>query len=543
MKGNRYLGLDLSTQSITAIVLGFSEGDIRTFQLNFDETFPEYGTSGGVFFGKEPGMVHSYPLMWIEALDAVMSMLRNEGLASSISCMGVSAQQHGTVYLNSMASSILGRLDPALSMKEQLEGIFSRDTSPVWMDSSTRRECEEITDILGGKIKVAELTGSVATERFAGPQIRKFWKEEPLAYKQTGHIALVSSFVTSLLAGKLVPVDTGDGFGTNLADVRTCKWSERAANSVAPDLAKKLPFLVKGDKIVGSLSEYLVKRYGFSPETTVITGSGDNPSSLAGLGMVENENIKAISLGTSDTYFGYQSELIRKERSEGHIFGAADGRYMFLLCFSNGSLAREGVKKKYGLSWEDFSDILEMSRPGNSGRIMLPWFLPEITPLVLEKGIHTFGGLEENDVQASVQAFAEAQAMSMFIHSQWPGARPAEIVVTAGGSRNRGLLKVISRVFGIGVRTLEISDSAALGAALRAAKCHMDSGKGLVSWAELTKDFSTARKGNLILPDPEEVKVYQSEGGLINLYRICERWALSGEGNPEEAISHFRKKF
>ena len=81
---------------------------------------------------------------------------------------------------------------------------FSRNTSPIWMDSSTSKECREITDSLGGDRQVARLTGSIASERFAAPQIRKFWKEKPAAYAKTSHIALISSFITSLLVGSVV---------------------------------------------------------------------------------------------------------------------------------------------------------------------------------------------------------------------------------------------------------------------------------------------------------------------------------------------------
>lgn len=122
------------------------------------------------------------------------------------------------------------------------------------MDSSTGRECREITVALGGDGSVARLTGSVATEWFAGPQIRKFWKEDPEAYDRAAHIALISSFVTSLLFGCFAPVDAGDGYGTNLADVRSGTWSQAAMEAAAPGLQQRLPRRVAEDCIVGCVS-------------------------------------------------------------------------------------------------------------------------------------------------------------------------------------------------------------------------------------------------------------------------------------------------
>ena len=63
------------------------------------------------------------------------------------------------------------------------------------------------------------LTGSPAYERFTGPQIRKFYQEQPDAYAATARIHLVSSFMASLLLGADAPIDPGDGSGMNLMDL------------------------------------------------------------------------------------------------------------------------------------------------------------------------------------------------------------------------------------------------------------------------------------------------------------------------------------
>ena len=104
------------------------------------------------------------------------------------------------------------------------------------MDSSTAAECAEIREKLGGIRATAETTGSDTFERFTGPQIRKFYKTEPEAYAQTAGIALVSSFMASLLAGKIVPIDHGDGAGMNLMDIRKKTWHAGALVATAPDL-------------------------------------------------------------------------------------------------------------------------------------------------------------------------------------------------------------------------------------------------------------------------------------------------------------------
>ena len=534
-----YLGLDLSTQSLTAMLIDADKGESVKHSINFDQALPHYQTQDGVPPGNEPTKALVNPLMWTEALDRLLLKLKNLELTSKIKGIGVSAQQHGSVYLNQKATSVLACLDHNRPLHTQVKGILSRALSPIWMDSSTSQQCKQITEALGGNHAVALLTGSVATERFAGPQIRKFYQESPDAYGQTGHIALISSFITSLLVGKLAPLDCGDGLGTNLADVQTRQWSSLALEASAPGLASRLPRLLPGDEEIGRASPYLCRRYGFHPQCEVIVGTGDNPASLAGLGLVGNTETRAISLGTSDTYFGYTRRIIEEPRQYGHIFGAADGGYMFLLCYKNGSLARQRIKDEHNISWRDFSNILEATAPGNKGRIMLPYFQPEITPRVLKAGVQRYGGLDPGDTEGNVRAVAEAQMMSMYLHSGWTGTRPLNIWVTAGGSANIGLLKLIAQVFGARVHIHDVADSAALGAALRAAAVHRTD----VSLKELTADWLGEMRQDVIQAPPEETAVFQGPSGLLHAYAASEAFHLSSGPSPNDAIEAFRRYF
>src|SRR5437763_2209680 len=209
-----YLGLDSSTQSLTAILLEI-EGDRKriVFQstLAFDEALPQYGTRHGVLPSNDDKVAVSSPLMWAEALDVMMERVARSG--ADLTCLAAisgSAQQHGSVYLNAGARSILERLDPARPLAGQLGGALSRPVAPIWMDSSTADECSELTAAVGGAAALAERSGSRAFERFTGPQIRKFLKQDPAGYAATDRIHLVSSFLASLLTGHDAPVDPGD---------------------------------------------------------------------------------------------------------------------------------------------------------------------------------------------------------------------------------------------------------------------------------------------------------------------------------------------
>jgi xylulokinase len=519
-----FLGLDSSTQSLSAVVIDLDTRKVIYEQsLNFDRALPHYKTKNGVLPNRDPLIKHSPPLMWAEALDLVFAQMKKDGVPlGKILAVSGSGQQHGSVYLNDRAAAVLENLDPQKSLVENLHGVFSRKTSPIWMDSSTAKECAEIRKKLDGIKFTASRTGSDTFERFTGPQIRKFYKTEPKAYEKTAGIALVSSFMASLLAGKIAPIDFGDGAGMNLMDIRRKNWNHDALKATAPSLVKKLPLLAESGRAIGPVSSYFVQKFGLNPEALATVWTGDNPASVIGLGLIKPGQA-AISLGTSDTFFGTMEQCHTDENGEGHVFGSPAGGYMTLICFKNGSLAREKIRELYKISdWKKFGELVASTPPGNNGGILLPWFEAEIVPRVNQPGIHRFD-LDEKNAAANCRAIFEAQMMSMRLHSQWMQVAPKQIFATGGASNDLALLQVMANVMNCRVLRIEVSKSAALGASLMAAHSWLVNTGKEMNWEKLTAGFSKPVPNSEIRPDKKAAKIY---GGLLEKYAGCECEAL-----------------
>lgn len=511
-----HLGLDSSTQSLTAVLLDLhSRRVIYTRSLNFDAELPHHGTRDGVLRAADPTVVHAPPLLWVEALDRIFALMKADGVAlgelRSIAGVG---QQHGSVYMNEQAGPALARLDPARSLCDNLRHIFSRATSPVWMDSSTTASCEEITRALATRGGILQATGSAATERFTGPQIRTFWQQEPDAYARTAHIALVSSFLCSLLAGRIAPIDPGDGAGMNLMDIRRRTWHPGALAATAPDLAAKLPPLADADTVVGPVADYWTRKYGVNPDARAVIWSGDNPGSVVGLGLVR-PGLVAISMGTSYTFFATTAKCQVDPRGEGHVFGSPAGGYMMLNCFKNGGLARARMRDRYGLDWNGFARALASVPPGNHGRLLLPWFEPEIVPKVLTPGVRRLG-LAEDDVAGNCRALVEGQMLAMRLHAEWMNVKPELIYATGGASADTSVLQVMADVFQCPVQRSDITNSAALGAALMAAHAV----PGGASWTEAIRGVTVASTSDRVGPQPDTGPVYQA---LLHRYAKFEQ--------------------
>lgn len=503
-----YLGFDCSTQSLSAVVIEI-DGDLRrvVFQhsLNFDHDFPGYGTTAGVRRGEDAREVFSSPIMWADALDRMMATLAAaaEVDITQIRAISGSAQQHGSVYLNRHARDAWRLLDHTRPLAPQLEGSFSRQESPVWMDDSTSEDCEAIDRALGGAAATAALTGSRAHERFTAAQIRKFHRLNRGAYDATTRIHLVSSYLASLLAGSDAPIDVGDASGMNLMDLRTSDWSPEALDATAPGLRMRLPDIRPSWTPLGKLAPYWRDRYSF-PAAALVVWTGDNPSSLIGTGVI-SEGRLAVSLGTSDTVFACTRE---PRPGASHVFGSPNGEFMSLVCFRNGSLAREFIRSEHGLDWPAFSRLLESTAAGNGGAFMLPWLEPEITPRVHHAGLRRFG-FGPGSPALDTRAIVEGQMMAMANHSaEIAGHRVTRVVATGGGSINRPMLQVMADVFGAEVYPLDVGNSACLGAALRA--FHADRLDGLtpVSWHEVVRGFTDPAASDRVAPISANVPIY-----------------------------------
>ena len=502
-----YLGLDSSTQSLSATMIDTAERRIVAEQaVNFGQDLPQYESPSGVLASSDPAVAQSNPLMWVEALDLVLGRLRESGAdLSRIDGISGAGQQHGSVYLAKPIDEV-GGWSAQHGLKDQVAQLLSRPTSPIWMDSSTGQECREIAAALGGNDRVVQITGSRATERFTGPQIRKFYKVQPEAYDRTREIHLVSSFVAALLIARSAPIDLGDGAGMNLLDLAAANWSAELLEATAPALAERLRTPVASNTQVGEVAEYFTERYGLRRGVPVFAFSGDNPSSLVGMGASE-PGTAVVSLGTSDTVFAAMRRPCTDPRGFGHVFGNPAGGFMSLICFSNGSLAREAVAKRFDLDWPAFSRaLIEQTVPGNGGNLLLPFFVPEITPRVAKPSVRLIGTkefTEWRDAAGAVRAIVEAQAMSMRRHSDWIGERPTRILVTGGASRNRGILQVIADVFQAEIRPLAVANSSALGGALRAAHAVEQ-----MAWNGLFAQFAVPEESLATLPNPDVRSVY-----------------------------------
>ncbi|KAH7143981.1 hypothetical protein EDB81DRAFT_514199 [Dactylonectria macrodidyma] len=566
-----YLGFDLSTQQLKAIIVDSDLKAVGEAKVDFDGDFgAKYGIRKGVHVRDATGEVFAPVALWMESLDLVLDRLAASSTVplSRIRAVSGSCQQHGSVFWNSSASEILGSLDAQKPLVDQLPQALAHEWSPNWQDHSTQEQCDAFDNALGGRQKLAEVTGSGAHHRFTGTQIMRLKNDLPDMYTKTEHISLVSSWLASVFLGSIAPMDISDVCGMNLWDMSRQEYSDELLALAAGDkenaaeLRKKLGAVCPdGGAILGGISSYFVRRHGFSPDCQITPFTGDNPATILALPLRPLDAI--VSLGTSTTFLMNTPKY--KPDGAYHFFNhpTTQGHYMFMLCYKNGGLAREKVrdqlpKPESGDPWANFNKAvfdtppMDVTRSEDPSKLGLYFYLRETVPNI-RAGTWRYtcqangSDLREApygwDERKDPRLIVESQALSMRLRSQnlvhSPGqglpAQPRRIYLVGGGSLNPAIAKVIGEVLGgsEGVYKLDVGGNAcAMGGAYKALwAMERDEGE---TFDELIGKRWTEEGSIERVDDGFRDGLYQKYGNVLGAFEKMEYQILAEEDRSSE---------
>jgi len=505
------LGLDFGTQSVKVLVLDTITADVvHTDSFEYDTAFPKYGTEGGVLPSQYPSLRHTSPFMLLEALDLVFDRLQKSGVdLGLIGAVKIDAMQHCTVYADASFGERVGSLDAGQSLLAHLGTSITRRTSPIWEDRSPVKEAECLAQELEKHGSIVALTGNRAELRFPAAQILKWAGESPDEYARTARIFLLSAFLTSIIAGKVAPVDTGDGWGTNLnaLDIHQPGWSD-AVLKVADEypgcrdaglkLRGRLGEMVDYDTVMGPIAPYFVRRYGMNTVTVVLVGTGDNPATLLGCG-----GRAVVSLGSSYTVNGVMKEIVPSATGEYNVFGYTPGNAMALTVITNGAKVHEFLLDKYipeqrGGSkaddrWEAYVSAAGEAILREDEPLMLPYLRDESVPL-RPAGI-VRDGFDDQDARVNIRSLHVSQVLSLKLHSGHL-SRTDALCVVGGAGRNRFLRQLIADVFDSNTYNIRHAGfAAALGCAISGARAILN-----VSYEEAAGRFAQTDKASFEHP-------------------------------------------
>src|SRR5580658_4640528 len=240
-----YLGVDSGTQSVKVVAL-----DVETGKVVAEARAPHHLISG-----LPAGHMEQHPQEWVDAMETAIGEVALRIDRARVRGIGVSGQQHGFVPLDAQGRVIR----PA----------------KLWCDTSTAEECQILTRKLGGAAAVIRKTGLPFLPGYTAPKVLWLKRREPAHFRRLRHILLPHDYLNLHLTGRYF-MEQGDASGTGFLDVRKRAWSAAATEAVDRRVADCLPPVTASTEPCGILKSDLAAKFGFSPETIVSAGGGDN---------------------------------------------------------------------------------------------------------------------------------------------------------------------------------------------------------------------------------------------------------------------------
>ena len=276
-----YIGLDLGTSSLKAILIDDSQTILAEHAVSLEVTRPQDGWS------------EQDPSQWLIATDTAIRALSKQVDLSAVRGIGLSGHMHGATLLDS-ADRVLR---PCI----------------LWNDTRSATEA----DMLDADPRFRAVSGNIVFAGFTAPKVVWVKNNEPDIFAQIAKVLLPKDYLRLYLIGDHV-AEMSDAAGTSWLDVAKRDWSDDLL--AATDLERThMPTLVEGSQSSGTLRDALANDWGLPKGVIVAGGGGDNAASAIGAGVVSKGDA-FVSLGTSGVLFAASDAYQPDAASAVHTF-------------------------------------------------------------------------------------------------------------------------------------------------------------------------------------------------------------------------------
>jgi len=387
----------------------------------------------------------------------------------------------------------------------------------LWCDTETAAWNAALVERLGGEAGCLDKLGLVLQTGFTASKVAWLREVDPEAYARIAALLLPHDYLNFWLTGERV-AEAGDASGTGYFDTRARRWREDVFAEIAPelDVERVLPRLIEAHEPAGTLRAEVAHELGLSDDVLVSSGGGDNMLGAIGTGNIR-PGLVTLSLGTSGTICAYSPEPVVPDSAMVANFCASHGGWLPLVCTMNVTSATTRIRELFGLDLATFGERVAAAPIGAEGVTMLPFFNGERVPMLPEATASLDGLTGVNATQANLcRASMEGATLGLRYGLEQFGTLAQgvhEIRLIGGGARSAVWRQMVADVTGSQVVCPEITDAAALGAALQAAWCHRGG-----ELADLCARLVHLDEGSRAEPDSAGVAAYDE---VYSRYRRC----------------------
>ncbi len=403
----------------------------------------------------------------------------------------------------------------------------------VWLDNRSTVEAKEIEQKFGKQL-IMDISGQPELVP-TWPATRILWlkKNEPETFRRAFKYLLVEDYLIYKMTGKY-HTEHSLVSSTLYFDISKKSWWSEMLEFIGISEAQ-LPQINPSGISIGTLTSEAQKETGLIMNTQCVTGAYDHPAGAIGSGSIRSGDVTLTIGGSMAMCVSLDkpvSDLALKLPCQCH---AINGLY-FLLPYGQtagmvlkwfrdefcGTELRKARKK--GLDAYDLMvEQAEKINPGADGLVMLPHLMGAGSPEFNSEAKGVFAGIKMGMSKAHFTR-AILESVVCMIHRniqimKEQGILVRDIHLLGGGSKSRLWIQILSDMTGLPVHTLNISDNAAIGAALLA-------GVGTGLFKDLNEACQISVKSQtLVEPDPlkhEQYKLVYAK--YLQLYQSLEKF-------------------
>ncbi|MGD9912722.1 MAG: xylulokinase [Rhizobiaceae bacterium] len=469
-----YLGLDLGTSGVKALLIDARQKVIATGHGELDVSRPKAGWS------------EQKPADWLRATGDAIDALKasHAKQLAAVKGIGLSGQMHG--------ATLLGKGDKVLR--------------PCILWNDTRSHAEAAA--LDAQPAFRKLTGNIVFPGFTAPKLVWVKNSEPKLFAQVEKVLLPKDYLRLWLTGEYIS-EMSDSAGTSWLDVGRRAWSPKLLAATGMD-ESQMPALVEGTEAGGTLRAALAAKWGMGKDVVVAGGAGDNAASACGMGTVK-PGAAFVSLGTSGVLFAANGSYLPNPKSAVHTFcHALPGAWHQMGVILSATDSLNWLSEITGEDAATLTQSLGDRLAAPTGVTFLPYLSGERTPHNDAAIRGSFVGLaHQSDRKALTQAVLEGVAFA-FRDSlealKQAGTTLDRVTAIGGGSRSRYWLKAIATALGLPV---DVPADGDFGAAFGAARLGLIAAEGADPMAICTPPKTAAT----VLPDGKLRDAYESAYG------------------------------
>lgn len=454
---------------------------------------------------------------WVEVRHDYLMEMIFQAVREAVETSGVSPETIEAVSFSLNRSTFC-------LVDEQMNVIENKHI--IWLDARS----ESVMDDINAKIDADrrnEITGMPGGNIFALTKLYWIKENEPEIYEKAKYFAPLDSVVTWAFGADHFVAEISNASACGLIDVNTHGWSEEIIHSLGfrPEM---FPPLVESCQVIGKVNKETAEKTGLAQGCKIVSGSGDQQVSALGAGVIDDGDV-SLTIGT----FGLLAVgLAQPEFSRFHgmmipltprkgVFQIEGPQVSGATCYGwcRDTFCKEDSQEAEAKGVDVFSLMgeryIQQSVPGSNGVLFYSALFGSGYPTWDTQATGMFLGLHSTTTKAdmvrSVMEGITFEARNILESIMETGAEMNEIItVTGGASKSPEWCQIIADVFQRKICTLNVPDSAIIGAAGIAAV-----GAGLYGSLEEMVEHMV-HFGQVIEPERENAPVYDA---MFSIYR------------------------